>query len=269
MITTTKKIITEFKESAPVVWLRKSKYETKFATNEYLNLFKEIFPTYDEALKAAQRYETKGYDNKSSAQMYKDMCHKIFPEDYATLYWLNRLNPEINNLIDFGGHVGIKRYAFSDYLPNINNVDWKVYDLPQVILEAGALNKEIDPDSLINISFQDELKKEKIDLFLALGSFQYIPTEVADIISQFSEKPQYLLVSVPLTKKKTFVTLNHIGTTVCPYIIRNEDEFMEGITSQGYELVDRWISPNKVCEIPFYDEYSVRGYTGHVFKLKS
>ena len=103
---------------------------------------------------------------------------------------------------------------------------------------------------------------------MALGSFQYIPTEVADIISQFSEKPQYLLVSVPLTKKKTFVTLNHIGTTVCPYIIRNEDEFMEGITSQGYELVDRWISPNKVCEIPFYDEYSVRGYTGHVFKLK-
>ena len=175
MITSTKKMITEFKDSAPVLWLRKSKYEKKFENNKYLNLFKGIYPTFEEAVKAAEAYDIKGYDNKSSAQMYKDMCNKIFPEDYATLYWLNRLNSEITNILDFGGHVWIKRYAFTKYLPQINNVEWKVYDLPKVIEEAKNLNKEIDPEGALNITFQDEIKKEKIDLFLALGSFQYIP----------------------------------------------------------------------------------------------
>jgi len=101
-----------------------------------------------------------------------------------------------------------------------------------------------------------------------LGSFQYIPKEVDDVINELSEKPRYILINVPLTKKDTFVTLNHIGTTVCPYIIRNEDQFIEGILNQGYELVDKWLSPNKVCEIPFFEDYSVRGYSGHLFKLK-
>ena len=36
MITSTKKMITEFKDSAPVLWLRKSKYEKKFENNKYL-----------------------------------------------------------------------------------------------------------------------------------------------------------------------------------------------------------------------------------------
>lgn len=268
MISPAKKILIDLKDSAPVVWLRKSKYEKKFTNNQYLNLFKEIYPSFEEAAQAAQKYEVRGYDNSDSAQMYKDMCNKLFPEDYPTLYWLNRINSEITNVLDFGGHVGIKRYAFDKYLPQINQTEWKVYDLPKVIAEAKELNQKLDPDKKLNITFQDELKKEKIDLFLALGSFQYIPKEVGDIISQFSEKPKYMLIRVPLTKKETFVTLNHIGTTVCPYIIRNEDQFTEGILNQGYELVDKWLSPNKICEIPFFEDYSVRGYSGHIFKLK-
>lgn len=268
MISPAKKIFIELKESAPVVWLRKSKYEKKFSTNQYLNLFKEIYPTFDEAAQAASRYEVRGYDNVGSAQMYKDMCNKLFPEDYPTLYWINRINSELTNILDFGGHVGIKRYAFDKYLPQINEVEWKVYDLPKVIEEAKELNHQLDPDGKLNITFQDEIKKEKIDLFLALGSFQYIPKEVSDIISQLHERPKYMLIRVPLTKKDTFVTLNHIGTTVCPYIIRNEEQFLSEILDQGYDLLDKWVSPNKVCEIPFFDDYSVRGYTGHLFKLK-
>jgi len=201
--------------------------------------------------------------------MYKDMCNKIFPEDYPTLYWLNRLNSEISNLLDFGGHVGIKRYAFDKYLPNINEVEWKLYDLPKVIEEARELKQQLDPSRKINLTFQDKIKNERIDLFLALGSFQYIPKEVNTIIGQFSAKPKYILISVPLTEKKTFITLNDIGTTVCPYIIRNEDQFIEDILKQGYEIVDKWGLPNKVCEIPFFDDYSVRGYSGYLFKLKS
>ncbi len=267
MISPAKKVLIELKDSAPVMWLRKNKYEKKFITNQYLNLFKEIYPTYEQATQAAEKYEVKGYDNPDAAKMYKDMCNKLFPEDYPTLYWLNRLAPEIGNILDFGGHVGIKRYAFDKYLPQMNHVEWKVYDLPKVIEEAKTLNREIDPEGRINITFQDEIKKEKIDLFLALGSFQYIPREVSSVLAELSERPKYLLIRVPLTKKETFVTLNHIGTTVCPYIIRNEEQFFNEVVAEGYELVDKWVSPNKVCEIPFYDEYSVRGYTGHLFKL--
>lgn len=268
MITPTKKALLGLKDTAPVVWLRKAKYEKKFATNQYLNLFKEIYTTFEEAAKAAEKYEVKGYDNKDSAQMYKDMCDKLFPEDYPTLYWINRINDDIENVLDFGGHVGIKRYAFRNYLPNINKAEWKVYDLPKVIEEAKELNKVIDPEGKLNITFQDTIKKEKIDLFLALGSFQYIPTEVGNVLEELGEKPKYLLIRVPLTKKDTFVTLNHIGTTVCPYIIRNEDEFLKNVLDLGYELEDKWVSPNKIAEIPFFEDYSVYGYTGHLFKRK-
>lgn len=268
MILTTKNILTNLKKSPPLMWIRKKKYEHKFTHNRDLNLFKGIYSNYEEAQSVASQYTSTGYDNKSSAQMYKNMCNKIFPEDYPTLYWINRLNDEVKVLLDYGGHVGIKRYAFDKYLPRINNTEWKVYDLPKVKEEAVILHKEIDPKGEININFQDSIKKEKIDLFLALGSFQYIPKEVDEVLAELGERPKYLLIRVPLTLQKTFVTLNHIGTTVCPYIIRNEQDFLNNIEGLDYELIDKWVSPNKVAEIPFHHEYSVYGYTGHLFKRK-
>ncbi|MAF77544.1 MAG: hypothetical protein CME60_05225 [Halobacteriovoraceae bacterium] len=266
MIHSSKNILNHIKELPPVVELRKKKYEKKFATNQYLNLFKGIYPNFEMASAAAKNYQTKGYNNKKSAQMYQDMCHKIFPEDYPTLYWINRLIPHISSLIDFGGHVGIKRYAFDSYLEKINQVKWSVYDLPKVIDEAKNLKTQLDPQNEINLNFLNDLENQNTDLFMALGSFQYIPKEVPEVLEKLSSLPQYLLISIPVTKKNTFLTLNHIGTTVCPYIIRNEDEFLKGIKEKGYSLKDSWSAPNKICEIPFHEEYSVYGYSGFVFE---
>lgn len=271
MIGVMKSSVSAIKNSPPVLNLRELKYESKFQHNRDLNLFKGIFKDFESANIEAKKYPIAGYNNQDPALMYKDMCKKIFPEDYPTLFWLSRFiqSKQVKSIIDFGGHIGIKRYAFDTYLPELNQMKWNVFDLPKVIEEAREFNQNYDPENKLNMGFVDHTEGLSTDLFLALGSFQYIPKEVNDILLALNELPPYLLVRVPLTKKETFVTLNHIGTTICPYIIRNEAIFEQEILDSGYEIVDKWVSPNKKCEIPFYEDYSVHGYTGYVFKLKS
>jgi len=267
LILKTKKIIQYSLDSKPVRSIRKKAYDQKFSNNQYLNLFRGVYQSFADAEKASlDGQKPASYDNKDSASMYKDFATKLFPQDYPNLFWLQNKLSTVSSVYDFGGHIGVKYYSYKSKIDLPNNFKWFVHDLPAVMNEGRAFAlKQGVQDQLF---FSETLKDiEKIDFLMALGSLQYVDISFHEILAPLSKKPNYILVSIPSSKKPTYYTVNSIGTAQCPYIIRNEDEFIQSILKFNYKLVDRWDIPNKKCEIPFHDDYSLHSYTGYFFSL--
>ncbi len=108
------------------------------------------------------------------------------------------------------------------------------------------------------------------DLFMANGSLQYLEWELHEKLQALSRRPKYLIINMtPLHPNTKTITLNSIGTSFCPYHIRRESDFMEGLRSIGYELIDVWNNEEKKCRIAFESERSLSYYRGAIFKFNS
>jgi len=64
---------------------------------------------------------------------------------------------------------------------------------------------------------------------------------------------------LPLHNSLSTITLQSIGTSFCPYYIRKEDDFIQGLASIGYELIDLWINEEKKCNIAFEEKKKEEG----------
>lgn len=73
---------------------------------------------------------------------------------------------------------------------------------------------------------------------------------------------------LPLHSSTSTITLQSIGTAFCPYYIRKENDFIRGLESIGYELLDLWSNEEKNCHIAFEKERSLNYYRGLVFRFK-
>lgn len=264
----TKHLIKNAKDIGPVKQYRKKAYDKKFESNRDLNLFRGVFSSFKAADQAANACPKSGsYDNQDSAKMYKTMAAKLFPHDYPNLFWLENKREEINTVYDFGGHFGMKYYAYKKYLKKHETLNWFVHDMPAVMDEGEKHAKDQNVDAHLKFC-RDRSNINRSDFFMALGSLQYIDLTMKDLFANLQKKPKYVLITIPCSAKPTYYTVNSIGTANCAYIIRNRDQFIEEMNSLGYELTDAWDIPNKKMEIPFHEEYSLHQYNGHFFTLK-
>jgi putative methyltransferase (TIGR04325 family) len=71
---------------------------------------------------------------------------------------------------------------------------------------------------------------------------------------------------LPLCTGDSFVTLQNIGSSFCPYKIQNRDVFIAGVRSAGYELIDEWQNAEKSCHIQFEAARSLNYYSGMLFE---
>ena len=105
------------------------------------------------------------------------------------------------------------------------------------------------------------------DLILMSGCLQYIETPVVELLQQLPNCPDHLIINrTPLHPERSCVTLQNIGWMVSPYQTFCRGEFIAGIESLGYELVDAWFDRDHTCWIPFYPEYSIEAYSGLYFR---
>jgi len=267
MLNVAKKLARNTIETGPVLIIRKKAYEEKFRNNKELNLFKGVYANFAGAKAAIDTRASASYDNIDSAKLYKSFCEKLFPGDYPNLFWLSKIIPQAKSLFDLGGHIGVKYYSYQRYLDLPADFSWGVHDLPAVMKEGEVFAKENDPRS--RLKFEKNLKNAAgYDILCAFGSLQYIDIDLAAEISQFPTRPRYVLATIPASDRKTYYTLNSIGTAQCPYIIRNQAEFIDSFKKAGYKLAQSWIIPDKKCEIPFHEGYSLQHYSGHLFELE-
>jgi putative methyltransferase (TIGR04325 family) len=242
-------------------------YDRRFRANRQGQLFMGVFDTAAAAAASAPANLPMGYDQPAAAAMYRDWLDKVALMDYPALYWLRRIGSEVHSLFDYGGHVGLKYYAYKRYLSVPGDFVWTVCDVPAVATAGTELARE---NGAQNLKFVTSITAvDGQDLLMCSGSLQYIEPSLHTQLQPLARRPRHVVINgVPYHDGKTFFTLNSIGTAFCPYKIQNFAEFVAGMGQLGYELVDRWSIPGKECIIPLHSQHSVHEYTGMYLRAK-
>ena len=238
------------------------------------NAYRGIYSSFAEALKSVPKGKKGGYSqpeiNQSSSVSKFTAAYEIgeFNSlDYPVIFWLKSALTDSQKIFDIGGNVGLAYYAYQKYLPYPQNLNWLVCEIPEIV-KAGneiAIQKNIN-----NLHFTTDFNKgDGFDILLTCGALQYIEQSLAEIVSSFSQKPKHILTNhVPFCDNESFITLQNIVYTFCPYKIQNKFEFVSSLNHLGYELIDTW-KINRNCIIPFHPDRFVEAYYGFYFRLKT
>lgn len=222
------------------------------------------YATFAEAEKAIPNGRPVGYDHVELAAFYRERMDKACESDYAPLFWLRRLINSEAHVFDFGGHVGVSYHGWREYLDYPDGMRWTVCDLPAITEVGEQLAKEKGADHL---SFTNEITDAAdCSVFLGLGAFQYLEERTWTILESVGELPPHVILNkMPLHDGETFITLQATGHAFHPYRIENADEFVSGMSSLGYQLVDEWVSSELGAFIPRVA--NLTSYTGMYFRL--
>lgn len=254
------------KSTPPAKQLRNAVLWNRYKSAERCNLFWGVFDSFGDAQAAAPSTKPLGYDNPEPAKMYRNVLDRVGPHEYAVLYWLQKAIPNGGTVYDFGGHVGVKYYAFKSINGLPATIDWTVFDVHAVVEAGRELAAEKGEKNLhFTESFDDA---SGVDLFLALGSAQYIETPLHQKLAGLAKRPRRVLVSsTPMVNGPRFVTLQNIGTAFCPYLVEDRAALVAGMSELGYSLRADWTNPGKSCMILDRPEKSVEEYTSLYFEL--
>ncbi len=199
--------------------------------------FRGAFRSHEEALRHVRPGKLKGYDNDGVSEVSKALMQEVPLWDYPVLYWLKRLSPEINRVIDAGGHVGVKYRAFAPYL-ELDQIHWIVYDLPAQVRAGRA---EARPEDK-TLSF---------------------------IVSRLRRRPRYILLNKVATRDgPTVVTLENFRLAEVPYHIRNAREVPDALDALGYDIVDSWIIDSIAHRIDTHPELGASVSRGYAARLR-
>lgn len=247
-------------------WRRQAERKA-FLRNRNENLFWGCFASHAEALAQAPRSRPLGYDNEASAKLYANRL-TIEASDYPALFWIARSMEEgAATLLDFGGHIGIKYYAFRQHLRDPALLHWTVFDVPAVVAEGRTFASR--RGDAANLHFADRVADlGSSDVLFLSGAHQYLDEHVGQLIERLAKKPgRVLLNTTPVHPMRSFHTLNSIGTAICPYQVISEADLQSAMGRLGYVLRDRWSNPGKRLDIPFEKECSLEHYSGYCFDL--
>jgi putative methyltransferase (TIGR04325 family) len=237
-------------------------YQVHFAQKTpKARLFSGVYESAEAALSMAPAGALIGHDHQEIAIRHTSESERMWPSDYAVLFWLQSLLQENSSIFDLGGAAGISFYTFKKYLPYLSGCKWIVHDVPAVTAEGENLAKSLKVEGL---SFTTEFQRANdVDILLASGSLQFIEPSLPLLLSQLAHKPHHLLINrTPFCSTRDFVTLHNSGPIVCPYHIRNLTSFIGELQAVGYSLVDSWETPDRSCYIPFHPERTISAYRG-------
>jgi putative methyltransferase (TIGR04325 family) len=205
-----------------------------------------------------------GYDNPRAPSLYGFLEDSVEPKDYAVAFWIQRRLGSETKVFDYGGHVGIKYYALRKVLPFPEDLRWIVHDVPTVTEAGRKLAAERGERAL---SFTDSFDAASgIDVFLALGSLQYVETPLYERLGGLASPPPFVVVSsTPMTDGPRYVTLENFRDFYCPYLIEDRAAMLRGMDAIGYDLVHEWKIAEKSCRIIGRPDRSVHGYTSMHF----
>ena len=251
----------------PVVrTIDRRRYDRVFARHTSAVLFRGVYRSFAEAEADLPATKPHGCDNAPAATMYGGVEQPARLIDYPAIHWLGELVGPSRNLLDYGGHVGVRYYCYSKYLHFPPDFTWRVWDTPAAMAQGRKIAAE---NGIEGLTFVDDLTDPgPIDLFFASGSLQFFEEALPDTLERIGLRPRHILINgFPLHEKHEFVTVVNQGSSFCTYQVYRKNSFLERMRSAGYELLDEWQdSPAKRCHIPHHDEYNGTVYHGFVFR---
>ena len=246
-------------------YIRKKRFDRRFENAKLVHLFRGIYDSFEAAAAAAPPMRPQSHNSPDGATMYDNQM-RVQQTDYPAMFWLTRaLEDSARSIFDLGGHVGIKYYAFKDCIRFPDDLRWTVCDLPMIVDRGTRLARERGAER--NLSFTVRATDaDGSDVLYASGSLQYLPFNLAELLSGLEKKPSMVVVNItPLHPNRSFFTINAIGVAFCPYRVTSEAEFVESMCAQGYAVRDRWKNVGKSMSLPFERGYDVEAYSGFCF----
>lgn len=250
---------------SPMNWARVRWQQHQFVKARAAHLFRGVFGSFDEAVASAPKTAPLSYDNPLSARMYLERLF-IDDFDYPALFWLGEsLREGMRSIVDVGGAVGIKYFAFRDSLNYPADLHWTVVDVPAVVAEGCRFAAERGVSGQLHFS-ADLAVADGVDVFYASGALQYLDRSLPEILATCQRRPRRLLINTtPIHDRHAFFTLNSIGTAYCGYRVEAREAFIRGVEAQGYRLRAHWKNVGKKMHIIGKPEYSLDDYSGFVF----
>ncbi|MBN8607622.1 MAG: methyltransferase, TIGR04325 family [Caulobacterales bacterium] len=232
-------------------------------TEPYL---KGAYVSYEAAMASRRDGRMAGYDHPElMTAEHVNRMSVILSWDYAILFWLDRLLPLVDRLIDAGGHVGTKYRAFRSVLEIKPDFEWIILEIPSAV-EQGRLLAE--REGLDSLRFETEAcETPPADLLLASGLLQYYPGEFSVLLRQLPKLPTHVLVNkVAVRSGRAVFTMQKIGPSRVPYQIRDRQAFLDDVRSLGYEIVHEWDIPQLAHTIPTHPELGASQSAGFYFR---
>jgi putative methyltransferase (TIGR04325 family) len=239
-----------------------------FKTLKLFNTYRGVFETFAQARQAAPKAKPVGYDQPCVASWYKQQLTSVKHDDYPALFWMSKALASGSSVYEIGGHVGLAFYGFERYLRYPSGLKWTICDVPSVITEGRRLAREHARGELMFVSDPDGF--DGADIVLAAGSLQYVESpDLADMIEAFSRKPQHVIVNkTPVWNGPRFVTLQNLGCSHCPYLVRNRQHFIASMEALDYQLVDTW-EKERCFRILRHPDKAFDHYSGFYFRRGS
>lgn len=256
------------RQHGPMTRVRTAYWKHQFVHARAAHLFRGVFPSFAQAVASAPRTAPTSYDNTASAQLYLKRL-QMDDYDHPALFWMSdAVTRGLTNIVDVGGAVGIKFFAFRPFIDYPADLSWTVIDMPAVAAEGRRFAAEKGVSGQLH--FSDQLADaDGCDVFYASGSLQYLEQSLPEILAGMKKKPARIIINTtPIHEEHAFFTLNSIGTAYCGYRVEARKPFIAGIEAQGYVLRDQWRNLGKRMPIIGQPEYSVEHYSGFCFDLK-
>lgn len=229
--------------------------------------YQRPFKTLQEAEHAAAKYASGAHQHPSNRELLLKMSRSARPSDYAALFHIQPILPEIHNIFDLGGNVGNLFYCYSSYLEGLSKVSWRVFDLPVNIAAGEALAQERGAHQL---SFTREwMDASGADLLISSGSLHYFQQTLPQMVSELPLKPTHILINrSPLTDGAPLATVQDNGAYRTACMIYNRGQLIDDFVQLGYVVDDEWKAAELSLEIPGYPECGVDAYSGMFLHLK-
>ncbi len=229
--------------------------------------YQRLFASLPLAEAAVNPYRNQGHENPDCAAFHLKTNEHPRPSDYAAMFYLAPLVPQIQVVFDLGGNVGNLFYCYSKYLEFRQDLIWRIYDLPQTMAIGAAIAFERNER---HIEFAGSWSAANgADILIASGSLHYFPKPLPEMIEELESKPKYVIINrTPLTDQATAATVQDAGHCRVACVLYNRTELIRGFETIGYVQVDAWQAAELRLETPGHPEYDIPSYAGLIFKAQ-
>jgi putative methyltransferase (TIGR04325 family) len=237
------------------------------ATLEALLGFRRTFNSFAEAQACAQEYIRAGHDHPDELRYHISTCDTVRESDYALLFHLAPLVPDLRNVFDLGGNVGNLFYAYQTKLAFPSTLRWTVYDLPS----KKPLGENLAAQRAeTRIRFADTLADASgCDVFIVSGSLHYFEQPLSEILRSLRDLPKHVFVNrTPYSLGPDLITVQDNRSYLVPCKLHSRTALIWGMQALGYELRSEWPVHELRLLVPTHPDLCSKTYSGFYFRKK-
>lgn len=223
--------------------------------------YRRPFASLAEAKLALHAYAALGHEGITNVRHHLELSERARPSDYAALFHLRPLVPDLGKVFDLGGNAGNLFYCYARYLPLRPDLRWTVLDLPANMAAGAEIARERGAAALHFAG--DWTQASGVDLLLVCGSLHYFDKSLPEMVGELPVRPAHILINrTPLVEGAPAAAVQVASGFRLACMLYNRRDLLGGLEALGYRVVDEWKAPELSMDVPGYPEYSVPAYSG-------